>query len=76
MVMFFVRVFSYRIDQLLITNSCILEYQLLLLYEGNISFNIVFLKEKLFLYPLKRSENLWFSDVFRGYKKGTPSSNE
>ena len=24
-----------------------------------------------FLYPLKTSENLWFSDVFRGCKKGT-----
>ena len=23
----------------------------------------------LFLYPLKTSENLWFSGVFRGYKK-------
>ena len=23
----------------------------------------------LFLYLLKRSENLWFSDVFRGYRK-------
>ena len=21
-----------------------------------------------FLYPLKTSENLWFSDVFRGYR--------
>ena len=24
-----------------------------------------------FLYPLKTSENLWFSDVFRGYRNGT-----
>ena len=23
----------------------------------------------IFLYPLKKSENLWFSDVFRGYRK-------
>ena len=23
----------------------------------------------LFLYPRKTSENLWFSDVFKGYKK-------
>ena len=23
----------------------------------------------LFLYPMKTSENLWFSDVFRGYRK-------
>ena len=23
----------------------------------------------LFLYPLKTSENLWFSDVFKGYRK-------
>ena len=28
-----------------------------------------------FLYLLKTSEKLWFSDVFRGYKKGTPGSN-
>ena len=28
-----------------------------------------------FLYPLKMSENLWFFDVFRGYKKGTLSWN-
>ena len=24
-----------------------------------------------FLYPLKTSENLWFSDVFRGYRNVT-----
>ena len=24
-----------------------------------------------FLYPPKMSENLWFFDVFRGYRKGT-----
>ena len=24
-----------------------------------------------FLYPLKTSENLWFSDVFRGYRNMT-----
>ena len=28
-----------------------------------------------FLYPLKTSENLWNSDVFRGYNKGTPGFN-
>ena len=28
----------------------------------------------LFLYSLKTSENLWFSEVFRGYKKGTLGS--
>ena len=28
-----------------------------------------------FLHPLKTSENLSFSDVSRGYKKGTPDSN-
>ena len=28
-----------------------------------------------FLYPLEASENRMFSDVFRGYKKGTSSSN-
>ena len=27
----------------------------------------------LFLYPLKTSENLWFSDVFRGYRKRSVS---
>ena len=28
-----------------------------------------------FLYPLKTSENLWFSDVSRGYRKGTLAWN-
>ena len=28
-----------------------------------------------FLYPIKISENLWFSDVFRGYKTGTLALN-
>ena len=28
-----------------------------------------------FLYPLKTSENLWFSDVFRGYRNVTLDSN-
>ena len=28
-----------------------------------------------FLYPLKTSENLKVSDVFRGYRKATPSCN-
>ena len=28
-----------------------------------------------FLYPLKTSENLRFSDVFRGYRKATPDCN-
>ena len=28
-----------------------------------------------FLYPLKISENLWFSDVFRGYRKATLGCN-
>ena len=28
-----------------------------------------------FLYPLKTSENLWFSDAFAKYKEGTPGSN-
>ena len=27
------------------------------------------------LYPLKTSENLWFSGVFRGYKMGTLARN-
>ena len=29
----------------------------------------------LFWYPLKTSENLWFSDVFRGYQKRTVAWN-
>ena len=29
----------------------------------------------LFLYPLKTSENLWFSDVFRGYRKRPMARN-
>ena len=29
----------------------------------------------LFLYSLKTSENLWFFEVFRGYKKGTLGSH-
>ena len=29
-----------------------------------------------FLYPLKRSENLWFSDLFRGYRKRTVTWKE
>ena len=27
------------------------------------------------LYPLKASENLWFSDAFRGYRSGTLVEN-
>ena len=27
-----------------------------------------------FLFPIKTLENLWLSDVFRGYKEGTPGS--
>ena len=30
----------------------------------------------LFLYALKRSENLWFSHVFRGYRKRPVSSDQ
>ena len=26
--------------------------------------------------PLKKTENLWFSDVFKGYRNGTLSENE
>ena len=29
----------------------------------------------LFLYPLKTSESLWFSDVFRGHKKRPVATN-
>ena len=28
------------------------------------------------LHPLKTTKNLWFSDVFRGYKMGTLATNE
>ena len=28
-----------------------------------------------FLYPLKTSENLWFSDVFKGYRKRSLAKN-
>ena len=28
-----------------------------------------------FSYPLKTSEDLWFSDIFRGFKKATLVSN-
>ena len=39
----------------------------------------IFLKPLLpnapFLYPMKTSENLRFSNVFRGYKKGISGSN-
>ena len=28
-----------------------------------------------FLYPLKTSENLWFSDVLRGYRNGALDCN-
>ena len=30
-----------------------------------------FLVNVLFLHPLKTSENLWFSNIFRGYRNGT-----
>ena len=29
----------------------------------------------LFLFPLKTSENVWFSDVFRGYRNETLGEN-
>ena len=28
-----------------------------------------------FLYPLKMLENLWFSDIFTGYRNGTLGQN-
>ena len=37
-------------------------------HNGNIDLN-PFHATGLFLYPLKISENLWFSYVFRGYRK-------
>ena len=39
-------------------------------FEKN-SYVNTFLSNVPFSHPLKPSENLWFSDVFRGYKMGT-----
>ena len=46
-------------------------YWILIMFSHSsirISFN-PFHANGLFLYPLKKSENLWFSNVFRGYRK-------
>ena len=42
--------------------------------EKLVSFN-PFLTNASLLYPLKTSENLRFSDVFRGYRSGTLVEN-
>ena len=42
-------------------------------FVGNL-FNSFFATD-LFLYPLKTSENLWFSNNFRGYRKGPVAWN-
>ena len=44
---------------------------------GNVMSRVLtfFLPGAPFLYPLKTSENLRFSDVFGWYKMGTPGSN-
>ena len=42
--------------------------------EGKCLFN-PFHATGLFLYPLKIWENLWFSDIFRGYRKRTVAWN-
>ena len=44
------------------------ENYVLVYTEKNDVFNL-FHANGLFWYPLKTSENLWFSDVFRGYQK-------
>ena len=41
-----------------------------LLSSSNYDIYNVFDATVLFPYPLKTSENLWFSDVFMGYSKG------
>ena len=43
--------------------------------ETSINFLKSFQANVPFLYPLKTSENLWFSDVCRGYRNGTLASN-
>ena len=42
--------------------------------DGNICREIVFLYG-LFVYPLETTESLWFSDVFRGYRKKQVTRN-
>ena len=44
------------------------ENYVLVYTENNDVFNL-FHASGLFWYPLKTSENLWFSDVFRGYQE-------
>ena len=44
---------------------------LVLVIKSTFGFNNSFQVNVLFLYPQKTSEKLWFSDVFRGYRKGT-----
>ena len=44
------------------------ENYVLVYTENNDVFNL-FHANGLFWYPLKTSENLWFSDVFRGYQE-------
>ena len=41
--------------------------------KANSPFFNLFYAAGLFLYPLRTSESLWFSDVFRGYRKGKTS---
>ena len=50
-------------------------YHLLLSFSNYDIYN-VFDATVLFLYPLKTSENLWFSDVFMGYSKGRDGWHE
>ena len=46
------------------------------LQENNLSYFLnPFHATGLFLHPLKTSENLWFSDVFRGYGKRPATGN-
>ena len=40
-----------------------------MLIISNVRFGNPFHATGIFLYPLKTSENLWFSDIFKGYRK-------
>ena len=59
-------------------SDCHLDFGLvnitLLIFSFKIFFN-PFHATDLFWYPLKTSENVWFSDVFKGYQKGSVAWN-
>ena len=52
--------------------SCISESSYI--SESSISFNPIHVTD-LFLYPLTTSENIWFSDIFRGHRKRSVAWN-